>query len=821
MNPVVEKLKSVIPQIDENIGSAAVDFSELRGNFGNVDQAISFVQRFAPQLLQSVAYIYNYSEGGSFGMFDPSLNASIHVERVRQEMESQGYETTYEEDPVSHQSKLYAYSPAKDAEEVKSEMERIYKEKIRDGGVAIGLDISAILESSREMYDNIKDIPVEDIQLNDLTSRIVGEGADEQEAYGVQFNIVSRALEEILKTKGENFSVQDVTAAQVASIIAHEGVHAIQAREGKTKGWYKKAQLDIPFQWVLIEPILRRNQDWWEKRHPIDRDKDDSVETTLIKNVHEGDNGLDVTEKLLKEKDHTENDEDKPQTIEQKLVEKRVHPLIIPIPSRAASTTKIDKTAGINSNLGGPYINIDSWFAIDQGIERVFPGTEIGDNGGQASDFKGEDISSEGMYWRKLRYNPMFQRTNLGKDRFGRPTYNWEASIHMDFQRNDPQTWDQAFRENPFIAPWNRAAQTIQSVPDQNENNYKNGIIRALRRIGYYKDMVESGKRPAVRLIVEGSLLQEVSRALIGSNIIVFDVGSDNAVWIFGENADPDKIPQMEANISLHQNMDEVNKFVGLEEEIRERINYIFGKCRILAQEHGLHDVYVVGGFCRTLASTKDMLEVNDLDFSSASGENALKLGWLLATDLGIKDVITRHRTMTISFEYEGVSMDFRGTFVPVPAIELMRSNGISVTPLHYDVYSRDFTVNSLLYSFETNKIYDVTGEGLHDLNDRVLKTHFQPESVVRYNPLIITRAVIMNLRGYKINPDLDQVIKRSVSLLFSGQYSDKRLAYECLKIQGYGEDGEYMMREYGLQKLCQIKDKLEQEQPELFEDME
>lgn len=823
MDPVVEKFKQIVPQINENIGTPSVDYRELRGSFSNVDQAIRYVQRYAPQLLNNIAYIYNYSGDGSFGVFEPSLNASIHVERVRQEMESLGYETDYRKDENTGVSKLYAYSPVKDAEEVKQEMERIYREKVRDGGVAIGINVPAIVQSSREMFDSIKDINPNEIQLDDLTARIVGEGAQEQEAYGVQFNIVSKALGDVFTTKAEFFSVEDIAAAQIASIIAHEGVHALQAREGSGRGWYRKAQganAGIPFQWVLVEPLLRRHQQEWEELSPVDKDPNDSIEIMLNKNTHNGGPPSQATETLLEDKDHIVDEDEKPQTLEQLLVEKRVFPLIIPIPARAASS-HISKEAAMNSNLGGPYINIKSWFSIEDALERVIPGWDIGDYGGLALDLKGDDISPEGLYWRKLRYNPMFHRSSLGKDRFGRPTYNYEAAIHMDFQRNNPQTWDQAFRENPFIAPWNRAAQT--QVPDDlgSEEDYRNSVIRALRRLGYYKHLVKVGKRPATRLIVEGNLLQEVIRSLSDVNYIVFDLGTEKAIWFYGDNVDPDKIPQMEANIALHQNMDEVNQFVGLAGEIKDRINYILEKCRILSKQYGLHDVYIVGGFPRTLASTKDMLEINDLDFSSSLDSNALKLGWLLATDLGITEMATRHRTMTISFEYEGIGMDFRGSFVPVPATQLMHKHGIEATPLNYDIYARDFTVNSLVYSFETNKIYDISGRGLHDLSQRVLRTHFPPEIVVEYNPLIITRAIIFNLRGFKMDPELSRVIKDSRDLLFSGQYSDKRLSYEFLKIEGYGEDGEYMIREYGLERLREITERLKREQPELFEDTE
>ncbi len=161
--------------------------------------------------------------------------------------------------------------------------------------------------------------------------------------------------------------------------------------------------------------------------------------------------------------------------------------------------------------------------------------------------------------------------------------------------------------------------------------------------------------------------------------------------------------------------------------------------------------------------------------------------------------------------------MDFRGNFTPVDVRDIMRKNGIKVTALNYDVYARDFTVNSLLYDFINNKIYDITGMGVKDVENKTLKTIFDPEEILPRNPLIITRAIIMALRGYTIVPELSDVMMSKSDDLFSGSISGLRLAYEYDKIIKY-EKGNELLKDYGLFRLKNVWKEAKKQNPKLFE---
>lgn len=62
-------------------------------------------------------------------------------------------------------------------------------------------------------------------------------------------------------------------------------------------------------------------------------------------------------------------------------------------------------------------------------------------------------------------------------------------------------------------------------------------------------------------------------------------------------------------------------------------------------------------------------------------------------------------------------------------------------TPLD-DAERRDFTINSLFYNLNTRAVEDMTGRGLQDLRDGIIRTPLEPETTFLDDPLRVLRAV-------------------------------------------------------------------------------
>jgi hypothetical protein len=809
MNPELQEIEQKVDTIEQNVGSGNVNSDEISGRFPGASEAVSLVNEFAGgDLLKNVAYIYNSTDVDAFGVFNPSLNETVDWVRVKKELERSGYVTNIPESP-SESDLLYAYSPDKDPEEVTEEMRRLFEKKKSEGGSVIGIDIARIMDITDQMIlDSDPDTITEDDKNNlrkvQLASIIAHEalhakGGDEGPCQELQNSLLSWGM--------NRFNLPFETTGEMT--------HA-----SNENSWYRKAQI-APFQWSLIETVLRSNQEVNFQEFATEGTKYDSVETLLENNLHTGDESGDKTceENLTQERKEKGVAETESVTLEKMLMDKLPHALIIPI-QKAASTNKLIKFASWRSNVGGPHIGGVFGYlnGFNAGWREPFEADDISDTHGY---YDGE--SSDRRYWMR-RYDERYGRGKIAKDRFGR-SY-WKNDIQIDLaspeHRNRPEKWNDRDTYWSGRSDFGTAGAVGNSLYNVTDNESKNYIVQILRRVGYYKKMVLSKKINVARLIVHEDALPHVVDALGDFPYAIFE--NDNlkdkvVVWITGDE-DLEDIKEIEDNVNSGSNIDRVNSFVNLQGRLKETINKILSKCKILSQTYGIEDCFVVGGFPRTLATTKNFLEVNDLDFTSPVVENVQKLGGLLAADLGIVDIGFSQRTGTMSYEYEGVSMDFRGKRIFTEGVRpLMREENISTTPIHLDVYARDFTVNSLLYSFIDNNIYDITGKAMDDIEAKIVRPILNPDVVIPINPLMVTRAIILNLRGYSIDPELDESIHRNKELLFDGaKVSEKRLAYEYEKIIGYGPDGEYMLKEYGLEKLKEIHAKVVKEQPEFFE---
>jgi len=776
-----DRTKEIIPVVKTHMGPGFPSVDEISGVLSQTGLAMSLIQQSSyASLLSTIAYVYNSNAGGSFGLFDPTLDKTVKWKLVQDELDKRGYQTEVRD------GRLYAWSEEKSGDDVSAEMEQLFSDIDRDGGLVIGINSEAI-----------KSVAEKDFSLSNTDGAMDESDKDVL----IALHLASTIIHEAVHAHGAEDEASPISHQQAFTQEALKKINAERIGAGKEPfnmtgdvhraggaGWYRTAQLTM-LDTVLPEAFLRRNFDIIEPLYHVDKERNDSLETVLNKNVH-----TDVSTPIMEEalaKDHDEDNLARDHTLEDLLDEKRPHPIIVPLA----------KTAGMNSNLGGPFIS--SPVSIDQNLVRVWDGRDIQDR----IDYKeGED-----PYWH-TRYLPAnFEWT---KDRFGRPTYQYtERYKWVDYANNNPQPWSQLFREDIVTGPWRKSAAADLGLDEE-----KNVAISMLRALGYYKNLIKTGKKKAIRIVLDQPLLENAAAAIADVNHEVFHNEDGSALWIYGGDVDLSLVREAEEAVVSGEQSDLVETLTGCREDLEDLFNFILSRAKSVAAEYGITGVYVVGGFPRTLVETGDFTEVNDLDFTGSHPDECLKLGGILASELNAKDQSLFHRTMTLSYSYRGMKMDFRGHMTPFDVRPLMREHGIPTTPLNFDIYARDFTVNSLLYSFVDNKIYDVTGQGVADIGKKLIRTFFPPKKVLPQNPLTITRAIIMKLRGWNIDPDLSSSMKHFADAVFSGQVSEERLAYEYEKIAKY-EMGDELLKEYGLEKLKEIRDRVKAENPELFEE--
>lgn len=108
------------------------------------------------------------------------------------------------------------------------------------------------------------------------------------------------------------------------------------------------------------------------------------------------------------------------------------------------------------------------------------------------------------------------------------------------------------------------------------------------------------------------------------------------------------------------------------------------------------------------------------------------------------------------------LKVDFSSNFM-VPNIDqiLQQMGFTNPTNMQREMFSRDFTCNSLLLTLDLKSTLDPTRHGLQDIKDRKIKTCLSPEITLTANRNRVVRAIYL---ACKLDFDLDQAIIDFVS---------------------------------------------------------
>ena len=98
------------------------------------------------------------------------------------------------------------------------------------------------------------------------------------------------------------------------------------------------------------------------------------------------------------------------------------------------------------------------------------------------------------------------------------------------------------------------------------------------------------------------------------------------------------------------------------------------------------------------------------------------------------------------------------------------------------DVFRRDLTINSLLKNVSTGEILDLTGNGIDDIKNKIIRTTSNAEVIFKEDPLRMLRAIRMTVKfGFNLDMDTIRVITKNACLIDT--ISKERISDELNKI--------------------------------------
>lgn len=224
----------------------------------------------------------------------------------------------------------------------------------------------------------------------------------------------------------------------------------------------------------------------------------------------------------------------------------------------------------------------------------------------------------------------------------------------------------------------------------------------------------------------------------------------------------------------------------------------------------GLQTLFIAGGYCRALY-TGHLETVKDIDVASAYADQAVQLGGLFASEILHTTPDFSHRTGTaivnfrsptgeIRIEFQGNST--QGYMQNEDVKAWMHTQSIPDMPLMNNIYGRDFTINSMIYSLSDGSLLDPTGRAEADFEKKVIISLLPPHLLVKYNPLVITRAIRFALAyDFRIDDTLRAAMLEGSNSLKQAVPHD-RIVKELVRILKINaKDGLQMIKKYELDK--------------------
>lgn len=170
---------------------------------------------------------------------------------------------------------------------------------------------------------------------------------------------------------------------------------------------------------------------------------------------------------------------------------------------------------------------------------------------------------------------------------------------------------------------------------------------------------------------------------------------------------------------------------------------------------------YIVGGMPRDIVSGKGITAETDLDLTEKYG-NAFDLAFFVTAKYNLPSPVIYDNSGTAMIMMPSKrTVEFHNAYFNVPhIIDQLYLLGVEPTPINKDVYARDFTINTLLLDPENGEIQDITGKGVSDIYDKILRTPLAPEKTLALNPKIILRGIRFKIEmGLKSDDNYENAV--------------------------------------------------------------
>lgn len=177
------------------------------------------------------------------------------------------------------------------------------------------------------------------------------------------------------------------------------------------------------------------------------------------------------------------------------------------------------------------------------------------------------------------------------------------------------------------------------------------------------------------------------------------------------------------------------------------------------ANDYDIPTPYIVGGLPRDKAFDA-VSTVKDIDVTTGD-KNSFALA-MAASRIWPDAHFRAYDDGHSSIDFKNIRLDFSNNFNLPEIDKVLKEVGIeSPSELEKEMYSRDFTINTLLQPMDLSKEpLDITGKALDDIKNKVLRTPVDPDLTIGHDPRRVLRAIKMIMKfDLTPEPDLEKAL--------------------------------------------------------------
>jgi poly(A) polymerase len=178
-----------------------------------------------------------------------------------------------------------------------------------------------------------------------------------------------------------------------------------------------------------------------------------------------------------------------------------------------------------------------------------------------------------------------------------------------------------------------------------------------------------------------------------------------------------------------------------------------------LAKDNGLSEPYIVGGLPRDKILNRSR-KIEDIDLTSGD-DSIFQLAELTSNHFKVSPM--RFPDGHYQVYIGGIKYDFSSNYNS-PDVEyfLKRAGVKNPTEMQMELFSRDFTCNTLIVPLGMRKIVDPTGLALDDIKKKLIRTPLPPRITLRDDTKRVVRAIYLAAKlGFTVEkPIIEWVLK-------------------------------------------------------------